>query len=143
VPDAEIHADEFQAEISVREGKETILVVDDEPEIRELTEEALQSWGYTVLAAESGESALEVFSRRKSDIDLVILDLNMPGMGGIKCMEELLQTSPDIRVLIASGYSTDGQAKESVKKGASGYIAKPYRIKELMAEIRNILDARE
>lgn len=140
LPGANVLEDICQPEASTRQGGETILVVDDEPEILDLTAEMLQSSGYVAWAAKSGEEALEMLSRRETDVELVILDLNMPGMGGFKCLEEVLRIDPEAKVLIASGYSSEGQARESLARGARGYIAKPYTFQELMSEIGNILD---
>ncbi|WP_051434508.1 cache domain-containing protein [Desulfonatronum lacustre] len=117
----------------------TILVVDDEPTIRELTQEALEDFGYVVLHAANGEEALDIYQEHGQTIDLVLLDLNMPGMGGHKCLQELLRLDPAVRVLISSGYSANGQARESLKSGAAGFIGKPYQLKELEAAVREAL----
>lgn len=123
-----------------RGGDETILVVDDEPDIRELTGEILQSFGYRVISAESGEQALDIYEQRGSDIDVVLLDLNMPGMGGTWCLRELLRRNPAARVIIASGYAENGQAREALNSGASGFVGKPYQIHELAHKVRAVLD---
>lgn len=112
----------------------------DETDIRELTKDALTPWGYTIITASSGEQALEVFGEKKSSIDLVILDLNMPGMGGYRCLEEILRIDPRARVIIASGYMAEGQIRKSLDLGAAGYIGKPYQISGLTAKVRDILD---
>jgi PAS domain S-box-containing protein len=125
-----------------RGGIETILVVDDELSIREFAERILQRFGYQVLLARSGEEALEVYQGRKDGIDLVILDLGMPGIGGYACLRELLKTDPSARVMIASGYAIDARMKEIMKSGAAGYIGKPYQFRELLAKVRDVLDAR-
>ncbi len=127
-------------EAPLKGGAETILVVDDESPVRELAVQILQRYGYQVVAADCGEAALEIFQSRQGGIDLVILDLGMPGMGGFNCLRELLKTDPSVRVLIASGYSVDGSVKECLESGAAGYIAKPYRLKDLLAKIRTVLD---
>ncbi|MFO7726874.1 MAG: response regulator, partial [Desulfonatronovibrio sp.] len=129
-----------QPESIVQEGTETILVVDDEADIREVTRDVLKPWGYTIITASSGEQALEIFGRKKSSIDLVILDLNMPGMGGYRCLEEILRIDPRTRVIIASGYMAEGQIRKSLDLGAAGYIGKPYQISELTAKVRDTLD---
>ncbi|WP_051822213.1 cache domain-containing protein [Desulfonatronum thiodismutans] len=117
----------------------TVLVVDDESTIRELTQEALEDFGYVVLHAANGEEALAIYQEHGQTIDLVLLDLNMPGMGGHKCLQELLRLDPAVRVLISSGYSANGQARESLKSGAVGFIGKPYQLKELEAAVRGAL----
>jgi PAS domain S-box-containing protein len=125
------------------QGSETILVVDDEAEIRSLTREVLQTFGYRVLTAASGEEALAIHADSTDTIDLVILDLSMPGMGGRHCLRELAQRDPELRVLIASGYAAGGQAEEDIDAVAAGFIGKPYQISELLAAVRTTLGGRE
>jgi PAS domain S-box-containing protein len=124
----------------VRGGNETILLVDDEEFIRELGVDVLGGAGYTVLTAGNGENALELYRQERARIDLVILDLIMPGMGGSKCLEELLKVDPETRVLIASGYSPDGPTKEALDTGAKGFVSKPYDTRQLLQLVRKILD---
>jgi len=121
-------------------GSETILVVDDEPVILEVAKEALEMLGYRVKIAATGEEALEIYREPGQSIDLVLLDLNMPGMGGSRCLAELLQFDPDVKVVIASGYP--GNGKNALSAGAKGFLGKPYHLKELTAIIRETLDAR-
>jgi len=121
-------------------GSETILVVDDETDIRELTMEALQACGYRVMTAADGEQALEVYAQHVQGIDLVILDLGMPGMGGHQCLRELRRMNPQARILIASGYSAAGQARVTQGQGAAGFIAKPYQLADLLGTVRDILE---
>ncbi len=121
-------------------GTETILVVDDEPAIRELSCEALEMLGYTAYAAESGEQALEFYQQNEGKIDLVIMDLNMPGMGGFKCMEKLLHLNPDLKILIASGYAASGPEQDITAAGAQGFISKPFQLNEITSMVRQILD---
>lgn len=121
-------------------GTETILLVDDEPIILEVLQEMLTRFGYTTLAAESGEQAIEIFKKRPNGIDLIILDLSMPGMGGHACLKELLKTDPKPRVIIASGYSVNRKAKETLEWGAMGYIPKPYRHTDILMKIREVME---
>jgi PAS domain S-box-containing protein len=125
------------------QDNQTILVVDDEREIRELTQEALEDFGYVVLSAANGEEALDIYQEHGQTIDLILLDLNMPGMGGHKCLQELQRLNPTVRVLISSGYSANVQAAESLKSGAVGFIGKPYQLKELEAAVREALGKAE
>jgi PAS domain S-box-containing protein len=122
-----------------REGSETILVVEDDPDIRELTGEGLQSYGYTVLSAASGEEAVALYAEKGPCIDLVVMDLGMPGMGGHRCLQELLRTNPMVKVIIASGYTLSGHGKDALASGAVEFISKPYRLKELATVMRKIL----
>jgi len=117
-----------------KEGLETILVVDDEEFVRELSVEALELSGYKTLAAANGEEALDLYVRSGRSIDMVLLDLSMPGMGGHQCLRELLRLNPKVKVLVVSGYSAKGQA------GAVGYITKPHPLKKLLAKVREVLD---
>lgn len=124
-------------------GKESILVIDDESTVREMAREMLEYYGYQVLCAENGECALDIFRNNMSEIDLVILDLNMPGMGGYKCMQKLLDVNPEVRILIASGYATDYHAKQALSSGAASFIGKPYHLKEMARKVRSALDDRQ
>jgi PAS domain S-box-containing protein len=121
-------------------GAETILVVDDEAAVRDLTVQILQRHGYQVFAADCGEAALDFLQTRPGGIELVLLDLGMPGMGGLNCLRELVRIDSSVRVLIASGYSENGPAKEGLESGAVGYIGKPYRLKDLLDKVRTVLD---
>ena len=119
---------------------ETILVVDDEEPIRKFAFEALNQFGYNVLTAENGEKALEQYSRLPGEIDLVIMDIGMPGMGGWKCLKEIKQLNPKAKVIISSGYAPDSQLSVD-EGGAFGYFRKPYSLIELMKKVREVLDA--
>ena len=121
-------------------GNETVLVVDDEEWIRDFASLALKQFGYNSLTAASGEEALDIYRSRQEEIDLVILDIGMPGMGGYKCLQELLLINPTLNILIASGYSIDGQVKKIIENGAAGFMGKPYRLNELLAKVRFTLD---
>ncbi len=117
----------------------TILVVDDDPFIREFCQEILDRLGYKVLLSESGEEAIQLYRSKQEPIDLVILDLGMPGMGGYACLQQLLKIDPKVKVLIASGYGPIGHSDRAIEAGAKGYIAKPYRMEELNKAIQKIL----
>ncbi|MBW1691983.1 MAG: response regulator [Deltaproteobacteria bacterium] len=121
-------------------GTETILLVDDEEPIREVGKNTLAKFGYKVIIAPDGESALELYREKKKKIDLIILDLIMPGMGGRKCLERLLKINPRARVLIASGYSVDELTKKALEAVAKGFISKPYDIKQMLKAVRETLD---
>ena len=95
---------------------ETVLVVDDEESVRDLSRQALKSFGYLVRTASSGEEALEIYAGRPGGFDLVLMDIGMPGMGGHACLREILALDPKAKVLIASGYTTNGQVKKKPRK---------------------------
>jgi len=122
-------------------GSETILFVDDEEMIRGLGKAIFEGAGYSVVLADSGEKALDLFRQDAGRFDLVILDLGMPGMGGRKCLDEMRRLDPAVRVLVASGYSESLHASDSIDAGASGFIAKPYTAPEILDKVRTILGA--
>ena len=121
-------------------GTETILLVDDEESIRTLGTQILEKFGYTVLSAADGESALQIYRKEQEKIDLIILDLIMPGMGGKLCLVELLKINLEAKVAIASGYSPDGATREILKRGAKGFISKPYDLRQVLKVVREVLD---
>jgi signal transduction histidine kinase/ActR/RegA family two-component response regulator len=133
-------------------GDETILLVDDEDYNRDFGKEILARAGYRVLTAVDGESALEVYLRDYQQLELyhkdqerialVILDLIMPGIGGRKCLVELLSINSKVKVLIASGYSEVGSMKNPLEYGAKGFIGKPYEIKKMLKVVREVLDGK-
>ena len=127
-------------EVSVVGGSETILLVDDEQTVRNLGEKVLSRLGYTVFTAPHGESALELYRKKQEQIDLVILDLIMPGMGGWRCLEELLKIDRGVRVLIASGYAANAPMRESIDIGAKGFVSKPYKMNRMLRVVREVLD---
>lgn len=121
-------------------GTETILVVDDEYPVRDLAHRTLGRAGYRVLTAVDGPQALELFRENRDDISLVILDLIMPSMGGAECLAELLKIDPDVKVLIASGYSGEVTEGEAIQRGARGFLGKPFQREELLQQVRLTLD---
>ncbi len=123
-------------------GAETILLVDDEQTLRELGRQVLEDMGYAVLTAASGEDALAIYQSQGQSVDLVVMDLGMPGMGGHKALRAILELDPQARVIIASGYSANGQVKASLEAGGAGYVAKPYRRLDLLSTVRAVLDGK-
>ena len=119
------------------EGSETILVVDDEDDIRELTMEMIESFGYRAIGAESGEKALKIFAA--GGIDLVLMDLGMPGMGGEQCAAKLLDMDPQARIIIASGYMDHPMAHDPGRFGLADFISKPYQLRDALGRIRSVL----
>ncbi|MBF0508228.1 MAG: response regulator, partial [Deltaproteobacteria bacterium] len=96
----------------------TVLLVDDEELLLEIGQDMLDSCGYKVIVAASGEEAVDIYRIAKDDVRIVILDLNMPGMGGIACLQQLISLSPDVKVIISSGYSTPDILEEVKNAGA-------------------------
>ncbi len=125
-----------------RGGRETILLVDDEQSILDIGKSILEQFGYTILTAESGEEALRLFNEIRPLPDLVILDLNMPGMGGKKCLTELLRLYPETKIIVASGYLIEKQHEKSLYSQVKGFIRKPYELKEMLKIVREVLESK-
>jgi two-component system, cell cycle sensor histidine kinase and response regulator CckA len=116
----------------------TVLLVDDEPSLRELGSRMLEKLGCTVLTACDGREAVDVYARRRGEIDLVVLDLTMPNMDGAEALEELRALSPGVRVVLASGHSEQDIAGRFSDKGIAGVLPKPYalaRLRQLLSEV--------
>jgi signal transduction histidine kinase/CheY-like chemotaxis protein len=125
----------------LRKGNETILLVDDEDITVEVGEEILVELGYAVITARNGLEALAAYKENAQKIDMVILDMIMPDMGGGKTYDELKKINPNIRVLLSSGYSISGEASEILARGCNDFIQKPFNMKQLSEKMRGILDA--
>jgi PAS domain S-box-containing protein len=124
---------------AILRGSGTVLLVDDEDGIRKVAGRILQQLGYQVLLAPSGSRALEIYRQERGRIDLVILDMLMPGMGGAETFQKLTEIDPKVRVLLSSGYSQDGEAQQVMAAGARGFIQKPYRLAVLSHKVAEIL----
>lgn len=122
------------------QGNETILLVDDEDYLRDLGRRLLTRFGYTVLTAPDGETAVQIYGEHAAQIALVILDLIMPGIGGKNCLDQILEKDPSARVIIASGYSVDGSTQKELEAKARGFIGKPFELQQMLNIVRNTLD---
>ncbi len=122
------------------EGIDTILLVDDESIILDIGEEILQKLGYHVLVARGGKEALEIYGRERDRVGLIILDMILPDIDGGEVYDRLKKTDPEVKVLLASGYSIDGQASEILDRGCNGFIQKPFRINELAQKIKETVE---
>jgi two-component system, cell cycle sensor histidine kinase and response regulator CckA len=136
-----IESEPVVSEVMPAGGNETILLVDDEEFVCELGERILTKAGYTVLTAANGRKALELYNSKSQDIALVVLDLIMPEMAGKECLEEILRIDPQAKILIASGYSANASAQETIERGARGFVSKPYNVRKMLQTIRDVLDA--
>jgi CheY-like chemotaxis protein len=121
-------------------GTETVLLVDDEDMIIEVGQGIIENLGYKVLTAKSGKEAIEIYEINRGRIEMVILDMIMPDMGGGETFDRLKEINPDIKVLLSSGYSINGQATEILERGCNGFMQKPFNITDLSKRIRAILD---
>jgi len=124
---------------TARGGKETILVVDEEPALRGLAEAVLSGAGYRVLAAGNGEEACEILADPNRMIGLVLLDIEMRGMGGKQAFLAMRGLRPGLPVLVATGRGVEGPASEILQMGGTGFLGKPYRANELLHAVRRAL----
>ncbi len=120
-------------------GHDTILLVDDETIVREVNQEILSELGYRVFAASNGRQALDIYQKKGTKIDLVILDMIMPEMNGAEVFTKLRELNPKVKVLLASGYSVDGQAAKIMALGCNGFIQKPFTLELLSNKINRII----
>jgi len=134
---------EETAAAEIFRGEGTILVVDDEKEIAGVMAQFLEALGYSVLTANNGVETLKIYGENKDKIDLVILDMIMPEMGGGETFDRLKEMNPAIKVILSSGYSLNGQASEIMGRGCMGFIQKPVNIAELSKKIRDVLGDEE
>ena len=133
---------EAPVEKPVKGGHETILVVEDEAPVRELVCSLLASHGYTILQAESGAKALELWKNCKEKVDLVLTDLVMPDrLNGRELAEKLWADRPGLKVIFTSGYSADVVGKDFVLQRGLNYLQKPYHPNKLASAVRECLDA--
>ncbi len=124
----------------IRKGQEKVLLIDDEEMILEVGSSMLKGLGYEVITAPGGRQGLKLYEEVKDEVELVILDMIMPDFGGKETFETLRRVNPDVKVLLSSGYSLDGQAKDIMKSGCRGFIQKPFSMADLSKKIREILD---
>lgn len=127
----------------VQTGSGVVLLVDDEQSIVDSTREMLKNMGYNVITANSGTEAMQKLEQHKHEIDLMLLDMIMPGMGGNETFVKVKQIKPDLKVLLCSGYSIDGQAREILDCGCDDFIQKPYNLDQLSQKVRELLYERK
>lgn len=125
----------------VQQGTETVLLVDDEEMLIDVLQNLLEKLGYTVLLAKNGPEALETYRNNSQDIDIIILDMIMPGMSGSETFDRLREINPNIKIVLASGYSLNDQADDIMNRGCDGFIQKPVKIDHLSRKLREILDS--
>ena len=121
-------------------GNETILLVDDNDAVWDVLIESLQNLGYSVILAENGLDAVEIYKSNPKEFDLVILDMIMPKMGGHNTFFELKACDENVKVLLISGYVSEHESQDLIDAGANGFLSKPCRINIISKEIRRILD---
>ncbi len=124
-------------------GSATILMVDDEEMILKVGSDLLAKLGYKVLTATSGEQAINIYKGRMNEIDLVILDMIMPGMSGRDTYKRLKKLNENVKVLLSSGYSVNGEAEELLRLGCNGFIQKPFSVRELHAKTSELIKGKK
>jgi PAS domain S-box-containing protein len=135
-----VMAESNQATDEIMTGSETILLVDDEPFIVQSLQDMLSRLGYNTIGADGGAEAIRIVEDDRDTIDLVILDMIMPNMGGRETYNRLKQIRPTLKVLLSSGYSLNSIAQDIMQKGCDGFIQKPFRLSKLSQMVRKILD---
>jgi len=131
---------EKELTLKIIKGTETILLVDDEEMIIEVNQEILKALGYNPMIARSGKKAIEIYKNNIDKINMVIMDMIIPGMSGKEVYDGLKNIDPKIKVLLSSGYNISGQAAEILERGCNGFIQKPFKLRELSVKIREVLD---
>lgn len=121
-------------------GTETILIVDDQETIWDFLIEALQELGYSVLLAENGIDAVEIYKSNPKEVDLVLLDMIMPKQGGHQTFFKIKAIDPNAKILLSSGYVSEDEVKDLLNQGACGFIPKPHRLAKMAVAIRQVLD---
>jgi PAS domain S-box-containing protein len=121
-------------------GRETVLLVDDEDMIIDVGTRMLKKLGYQVFIARDGQEAIEIFKKHPEEIDLVVLDMIMPKMGGGETYDRIKKIKPDVKVLLSSGFSINGQASEILNRGCNGFIQKPFNLQNLSQNLRAMLE---
>ncbi len=123
----------------IRRGSETILLVDDEQMMLDIGRDLLLTMGYRVITARDGVEAVEIYRGRQSEIDLVLLDIVMPRMGGGQAYDCIKAMNPAVKVLLLSGYSIDGEATQILERGCNGFIQKPFNLEQLSRSVKSVL----
>ncbi len=118
-----------------------LLIVDDDHAVRRATAALLSRAGYRLLEASGGREAIDLYQTRGSEIDLILLDLSMPGMGGLETLRILRKFDPEVRVVVCSGYSED-KVQDVLREGALGFLPKPYGLAELTEAVRSADNAK-
>lgn len=122
-------------------GDETILLVDDDRIIIDVARDMLEILGYRVIATQQGREAVDIYTRQKDKIDLVIQDMVMPGMNGADVFQALKKINPEVRVILASGYVMNKQIAAVMEQGCRAFMPKPFRLEDLSVKVREVLDS--
>jgi PAS domain S-box-containing protein len=131
--------EEAEVTVDIIIGSGTILLIDDEKMILEIGRELIEELGYTVRPAMSGQEAIEIFQKEQDTIDMIIMDMIMPGMSGSETFDRLKEINQEVKILLSSGYSVDGQASKILRRGCDGFIQKPFNMNQLAEKIHKIM----
>jgi two-component system, cell cycle sensor histidine kinase and response regulator CckA len=121
-------------------GQGTVLIVDDEKPVLEVGAEMLKAIGYKVFQAQNGNTAIDLYKEYRDQIDLVILDMIMPDLGGGQIFDLLKEINPSVTVILSSGYSIEGRATDIMNRGCKGFIQKPFSMEELAEKIKSVIN---
>ena len=122
---------DLQTETSQASSKGHVMLVDDDDSVRRLSERVLRRLGYDLTVCSSGRTAIDFYKEHADEVNLVVLDMVMPDMGGRATFVELKRINPNVRVVLASGYAVDEEASECVDEGALEFVRKPFMIEDL------------
>jgi CheY-like chemotaxis protein len=128
------------ARAAVKAVRERILLVDDEPQVRESVKRLLVGQGYTVVEASHANDAIRIYDAAPSEIDLVLTDVTMPGMSGYDLAEHLRARAPDLPVVLMSGYAENPSGTRGLAGGRTAYIQKPFQLDILVERLREVLE---
>jgi PAS domain S-box-containing protein len=137
--DAPVSQGDLAGRSDARSGMGRILVVDDEEMVRSLAADYLSDLGYEVITAADGQQAIERFQDLRGEVDLVLVDLVMPRMGGRDCFRALKKLSPEIKTILSTGYGSNSLAQELLDEGMLGFIPKPYELRQLAEVVSKVL----
>ena len=123
-------------------GTETILIVDDQETILDFLIEALQMLGYSVLLAENGQDAIEIYEANPGAVDLVLMDMIMPKVGGSEAFTRIREIDPNAKILLSSGFVNEEDIQHLLEQGACGFLSKPHRLPVVIQAVRDALDGK-
>jgi signal transduction histidine kinase len=130
---------EKKSKVRVDQGTETILLVEDEDVVVDISKEILSRLGYQTLVAKTGQEAVDISNSAEQNFDLVLLDMKLPDSDGKNIFLEIKKVRPDVKVILFSGFSIDGPAQEILDSGADGFVQKPFSVSTLSAKLREVL----
>jgi CheY-like chemotaxis protein len=129
-----------EPDVEIEEVSGTVLLIDDEDMVVDVGSKMLEKFGLTVFTAKNGNDAVTTLKNMDNKVDLVILDMVMPGMSGGETFDQLKRVNGNIKVLLSSGYSLDSQAKGIMDRGCDGFIQKPFNMNQLFLKVREVMN---